>query len=536
MTEQTGAVSRPTTLPLPRVGAFVLETLTLGMYGEPRHTLREYVQNAFDSIRMAQRLGRLAARGRVTVTIEADAISIRDNGLGVPCTQAWATLTSIGASKKDRLRDAGFRGIGRLAGMAYCDELVFRTSFAGEATESLVRFDCRRILAAMDPDGGSEMDLADLMGEAVTITMSEPVEKDAHYFEVALRGLLTAPRELTDPAAVSSYLSETVPVPFRPDWTRRDEIEAMYQEVFGNPMDTIDVYVSVDGQEQAIYKPYKNEVKISKGLAEIEQIDYFVDPDKQYLVWYGKLSKPAAVTEQLTRGLRVRVRNIQVDGTEIMDGLFRDYQPSYDRFNRWYVGEVHIDPRRVVPNARRDGFEENESWASIKDALVTTVCADLSSAAYAASKKRQTDSEKLLADVEKLVARSEALAQSSRATYDQVVESMAGAKKLRLSINAALRSADDQDEVAQEAEAEPSAATADRLRDASKAVESVEQRARMLMGQFTEKDSRVLALRERLRSEILQEVLEVVGAFVDASTYHRIRRELGAAEPIRESV
>jgi hypothetical protein len=40
---------------VPHIGAFVLETLTLGMYGEPRHTLREYVQNSFDAIRAAQR-------------------------------------------------------------------------------------------------------------------------------------------------------------------------------------------------------------------------------------------------------------------------------------------------------------------------------------------------------------------------------------------------------------------------------------------------------------------------------------------------
>ncbi|WP_407158480.1 hypothetical protein [Bradyrhizobium sp. STM 3557] len=105
--------------PVPHIGAFVLETLTFGMYGEPRHTLREYVQNSFDGIRAAQRVGFLSGRGKVTVTIRVDEIVIRDNGIVVSADQAWKTLTSIGASKKDRQRDAGFRGIGRLAGMAY---------------------------------------------------------------------------------------------------------------------------------------------------------------------------------------------------------------------------------------------------------------------------------------------------------------------------------------------------------------------------------------------------------------------------------
>jgi hypothetical protein len=107
----------------PHIGAFVLETLTLGMYGEPRHTLREYVQNSYDAIRSAQRTKFLTGRGVVRVTVTEDAITILDNGLGVASAQARNTLTSIGASKKDRDRDAGFRGIGRLAGMAYCDEL-----------------------------------------------------------------------------------------------------------------------------------------------------------------------------------------------------------------------------------------------------------------------------------------------------------------------------------------------------------------------------------------------------------------------------
>lgn len=86
----------------PHIGAFVLETLTLGMYGEPRHALREYIQNSFDAIRAATRQKFLTDRGRIDVTIGPDTIRIRDNGLGVRADMAWNTLTSVGASRKDR--------------------------------------------------------------------------------------------------------------------------------------------------------------------------------------------------------------------------------------------------------------------------------------------------------------------------------------------------------------------------------------------------------------------------------------------------
>jgi len=65
----------------PHIGAFVLETLTLGMYGEPRHTLREYVQNSFDSIRAAQRTRFLQGRGRVTITFGGTRSPSKTTGL-----------------------------------------------------------------------------------------------------------------------------------------------------------------------------------------------------------------------------------------------------------------------------------------------------------------------------------------------------------------------------------------------------------------------------------------------------------------------
>ena len=41
--------------PETQLGVHLLETITLGMYSEPLHCVREYIQNAFDSIRAARR-------------------------------------------------------------------------------------------------------------------------------------------------------------------------------------------------------------------------------------------------------------------------------------------------------------------------------------------------------------------------------------------------------------------------------------------------------------------------------------------------
>jgi molecular chaperone HtpG len=195
---------------VPHIGSFVLETLTLGMYGDPKHTLREYVQNAFDSIRAARRTKLVKESGRVAISFEPDSIKIIDDGLGIPSGQAWATLTSIGASKKERQRDAGFRGIGRLAGMAYCKCLTFRTRFSGESVVSSVSFDCVLLMAAMGADEGGDVELSSLLASAVTsdIEAATPHDSD-HFFEVQLSGLDNTPETLKDVEEVKSYLSET---------------------------------------------------------------------------------------------------------------------------------------------------------------------------------------------------------------------------------------------------------------------------------------------------------------------------------------
>ena len=231
------------------------------------------------------------------------------------------------------------------------------------------------------------------------------------------------------------------------------------------------------------------------------------------------------MTDWETRGLRVRVRNIQVGGTEIFETLFTQVKPSYGRFSSYYIGEIHIHPERVVPNARRDGFEETQDWIDIKSSLMANICQPLASDAYDASQKGQSDVTKLVADIDKLVARSTTLAGNSRTTYDQVVDLMNTAKRLRRRAASALKVVTDLDETAV-ADGMPQQQVSPALQDAVQSVASVESQARMLVGRYLEEEERLEGLRTRIRQEVLQELLDVVNAFVEPGVYQKIRRKL----------
>ena len=511
-----------------RIGAFVLETLTLGMYGEPRHTLREYVQNSFDAIREAKRSKQLSGRGTVHITYSDNEIRIRDNGAGVSASAAWDTLTSIGASKKDRKNDAGFRGIGRLAGMAYCEELQFRTSFLGESEVSVVTFDAAALLEGMDPDEGGAIELAELLSSNVRLDQSEKTDKQTHFFEVVMIGLGNAPEELTDIAEVEPYLRETLPLGYRDGWEQAERILEGYNNYFGYEMQSIDVVLVAEDSETNLTKHYGDEYKYSKGLMKLESVDFFDDGDDQrFWGWIGRMEEPGAITDRHTRGVRIRVRNIQVDGTEIFDDLFRSYRPSYGRFNSYYVGEFFINPSSIVPNARRDGFEETREWDSIKSEFISHVCAPLATDAYQKSRAAQEDVGKLLEKVDTLESKSERLTWSSKATYDQVVNLLHEAKSLRVKARNSLKKISDADAVSAD-DGDNDQQVLERLRSAAATVETAEVQAKSLIGSMLDDDAgeRIQSLRERLRSELIEEVLDLLRPQLETGTFRRVEKVL----------
>lgn len=87
----------------PVAGKFLLEILTRGMYSNPMHIYREYIQNSTDSIDKAIECGVVAeseAEIHIKINREKQSIIIHDNGCGIPVEKAKEILLSIGDSKK----------------------------------------------------------------------------------------------------------------------------------------------------------------------------------------------------------------------------------------------------------------------------------------------------------------------------------------------------------------------------------------------------------------------------------------------------
>ena len=131
------------------VGKDILELLTSGMYLDPLTIYREYIQNSADSVEKSVDEGLLQSveEGLIKITTNYidRSIIIQDNGIGISKNKFLKILLSFGNSPKRGTNARGFRGIGRLAGLAYCQELIFTSKSSKENTISTLKWDCRTL-------------------------------------------------------------------------------------------------------------------------------------------------------------------------------------------------------------------------------------------------------------------------------------------------------------------------------------------------------------------------------------------------------
>jgi Histidine kinase-, DNA gyrase B-, and HSP90-like ATPase len=359
------------------VGKDVLELLSSSMYIDPISIYREYVQNAADAIDDArnQCLLEITAPGRVDITLHeaSRSVRIRDNGAGIERDAFETRLTAFGASKKRGSRARGFRGVGRLAGIGYCQELIFRSRAAGESRVNELRWDCRKIksiLRLSDFKG----DLRDLIAQVVSSRNLDGRGWPEHFFDVELRGVVRYRNDkLLNPLAIEDYLGQTAPVPFSPSFRFGSQIvnELEPHTALGH----VDIYVA--GSKQ-IYRPHSNSFATTQKDADpFTEIEFVrvpaVDGSIGALGWILHHSYKGAIpAETRIRGLRMRIGNIQVGDCGLLEELFTE-----PRFNAWSVGEIHVLDPLVVPNGRRDHFEPNVHYFNILNHL-TPVAREIS--------------------------------------------------------------------------------------------------------------------------------------------------------------
>ena len=395
----------------PILGGELLRLVTAGMYDNPLVLYREYVQNAADAI-AAQ--GSSAGSVRITIDPLNSRITIRDDGTGLSSGEAVRRLIDVGRSPKDRSIDRGFRGIGRLSGLAFAEELHFTTRTCGYSPPTRVSWNARALreldLAAVDAETAVQ--------ECATTSQIACDEWPERFFQVTIDRISRhAASTLLNEEAVRSYLAEVCPAPLAASFPLSTEVGKLLKR----HSDHLVLDIRINDDPRRVERPFRDAIPLTDSFhAPFENLETRVIPrvdgeDPAAVLWLVHTPYSGSIPRRLgIRGLRARIGNMQIGTDRIFEHLFQE-----PRFNGWCVGEFHILDRRIVPNGRRDYFEAGPHLRNLEN-HIGAIAQEVSSRCRRASSQRNK-----LRNVDTAIHRLKAARDLARSGYLRPVDSVA---------------------------------------------------------------------------------------------------------------
>ena len=407
------------------VGTSLLALVTSGMYNDPMAIYREYIQNAVDEL---ARAGASNATVKINIDQQGNKVSIRDNGPGLTYEECIQDLLPLAQSRKLAGTDRGFRGIGRLCGLAFAQKVTFTTRANKQDPVTQVVWSAGNM-----PSGRSLLDLTKQEAEdLVSVEVHSGKGYPTNFFQVDVEGVTRHARgSVLNREAVRCYIGEVCPVPFSPDFPYAKTTAKAFP--LGQPPYSLRIYL--DDNSQPIQKPYRSSVPLNG-----DQEDEFLEfeevriPDingsgAAAVGWIAHSSYRGAIPKAAgIRGVRARAGNIQVGDEKVFDHLFEE-----ERFNRWCVGEVHVLDPHIVPNARRDYFEREPHLRNLENHLAP-IFRRIGVRCRAASSKRNKERKVLSAiddieDMHNLAATGFLDPESARTLIEQALDRTAAVRE-----------------------------------------------------------------------------------------------------------
>lgn len=348
------------------IGKDVIESLTIGMYEDSRFIFREYIQNSADQIDKAKNEN-IQEDFYIHIDINPSEriIVFEDNATGIRIDKVLPILKNIASSTKTRGVNKGFRGIGRLGGLGYCDKLIFETTYRGEDKKTIMTWDASLLKKIINDRTNNEE--ASKVIDSITTIKIEDANINEGYFKVTLKGVSNP--NLLNKEDIRKYLSLVAPVPFHKRFIFEDKI---YNELTKEGL-IIDEYKIFVNQEQ-LYKGYSTYIyegteENKKKVGDIIDIVFIKELDKVnnilYWGWYGISDKVQSLNQiNFSRGFRLRKANIQIGDEYTLTKFHKD-----KRFQNYFIGEIHAFHNELIPNARRDYFSENDTCVNFETKL-----------------------------------------------------------------------------------------------------------------------------------------------------------------------
>ena len=351
--------------------------LSQDLYPRKLEVIREYIQNASDALDTYSAIANVieeTAEPQIKISVQGRSVLIYDNGTGMDSDE-MSKLRRIAYSEKKAGKEAGYKGIGRLAGIAVAEKLKISSTSYGDPKLHHFEFRAKEMLDEVSANKKKGVvESATAVINKHTELWSDDIDPKDHYTIVEIRDIYESCSELLDPEALREYIGDIAPVEFSPAFRWGARItEKLARNVPDFSPKT--VYLSTrQGDRVRVYKPYTDQMLIAEpDFIEVTDLGnpnrtlaycWFATKGQKILDRLRPAGKMFSVEADDSRdkkrfaGLVYKLFGFSVgDRTLPMRTL---WTRSFPRA-LWFTGEIHIVDKEVFPTTDRSDFIESDA-------------------------------------------------------------------------------------------------------------------------------------------------------------------------------
>ena len=381
-----------------RVGSGIINVITESLYDNPIVVFREYVQNSVDSLYKSE-----DARGsEIRIYYTGNSLYFADNGNGIFKDLFDIQMGGIANSSKSKSINLGYKGIGRLSGLPYCDCLRFfnildysknefqQYSLDGKKytkeknTEQIQNLTVEEFLEMLSSGSINYQDIN------MYLNMSDEVkrffEKNNRGFLVIMENISPVLRTTIDSEKFEMNLSWLLPVDFRPEL---NDVDDDICRIINN--------LRADNQEDAAARfcnIYYNDKKIFRPIGVGDFRNTVFQNDFEYAVGMVTFNGQKIQIDKNNdfSGIRIYLDNMLLcDESELITAL-----ANYGFLNHSVNGMIQAvrgigamiyitDKTNISANARRTFIEVTDNYSLEFLRLLAEFVNDIYDARYALS-------------------------------------------------------------------------------------------------------------------------------------------------------
>jgi hypothetical protein len=322
------------------IGVFLMESITKGLYRDPRNALREYISNELDNI---------PRPSYVAVNVKGNQVDVIGDGPGMGYDEIRMAVR-VGFSPKDPAKNIGFRGIGIYSGVSVCNRIRISTKKANTLKSYVISIDAAGLREDMGSHRkSSRTPLIESLRRNVKWSEFEAPQdqRSKHRTVVTLVDVLDTAASLLDEDGLRTYLENTVPIELDPKFPQRKHIEKFLLA--------------------HVKKDYRLTSMTLNGsqLCRLPDLPDLEDPETGVIrldgkdvgcYWFCISQRSRKLPEATSRGFLLRKKGFSVGDRTTVQKLF----PANTTLVNWVTGEIHITSPELLPNAERVELEQSD--------------------------------------------------------------------------------------------------------------------------------------------------------------------------------